>query len=148
MSGFGHGRAAIVTRASRGIGAAISGRLAVEGFGVVVGFGSDAAAAEAVAAAIRERGGDAVAVGGDVARAKDVARLFDEAEARFGGLDVLFNNAGVMPPMPLVGLPKGQRVRSAGMTITGRSAIVRSPRPNMVAGGVRVPGRRQWTKKV
>lgn len=119
MSGFGHGRGAIVTGASRGIGAAIARRLAAEGFGVTVGFGSDAGAAHSIVAEIRGRGGDAVAVEGDVTREEDVARLFDEAAARFGGLDVLINNAGVMSPMPLAGLDGAAFDRLMAVNVRG-----------------------------
>lgn len=119
MSGFGHGRAAAVTGASRGIGGAVARRLTVEGFDAIVRFGSHADTAQAVAADIREGGGDAVAVGGDVVRAEDVARLFDEAEARFGRIDVLVNNAGVMSPMPLAGLEDGAFDRLMAVNLRG-----------------------------
>jgi 3-oxoacyl-[acyl-carrier protein] reductase len=89
-------RAAIVTGSSRGIGAAIAKRLAADGFGVVVNYSGNKRDAEAVVASIATEGGRALAVQADVSDPIAVARLFDEAEAAFGGLDVLVNNAGIM----------------------------------------------------
>lgn len=89
--------AAIVTGASRGIGAAIAQRLGRDGFNVVVNYAGSAAEAEVVAQSIAAAGGQAIAVQADVADAAAVARLFDQATATFGRVDVLVNNAGVMP---------------------------------------------------
>ncbi|MBE3027977.1 glucose 1-dehydrogenase [Janthinobacterium sp. GW458P] len=91
-------RVAIVTGASCGIGAAVARRLARDGMQVVVNYASGKAAAEQLAAAIVGDGGAAIAVRADVADAADVQALFDAAEAAFGGVDVLVNNAGVLPP--------------------------------------------------
>ncbi|MFT4183301.1 MAG: SDR family oxidoreductase [Rhizobium sp.] len=89
-------KVAIVTGASRGIGAAIAERLAKDGFTVVVNYsGSEAAAAEVVGR-IEENGGTALTAKADVADAEAVRRMFDAAEAAFGGVDVLVNNAGIM----------------------------------------------------
>lgn len=90
-------RVAIVTGASRGIGAAIAQRLARDGLRVVVNYAGRAADAQAVAQGIAEAGGHAVAVQADVADSQAVQRLFDSAEQAFGRIDVLVNNAGVMP---------------------------------------------------
>ena len=91
-------KVAIVTGASRGIGRAIALRLAQEGFAVTVNYASRAQDAQEVVNEIEKAGGRALALQGDVAQALDCARLFDETEQAFGGVDVLVNNAGVIQP--------------------------------------------------
>src|SRR5215470_7799643 len=95
MSGESN-KVALVTGASRGIGAAIAERLAHDGFTVIVNYSGRAKDAEAVAAKIEANGGKAITAQADVSNPASVARMFDAAEAAFGGIDVLVNNAGVM----------------------------------------------------
>jgi 3-oxoacyl-[acyl-carrier protein] reductase len=87
---------AIVTGASRGIGAAIAERLAKDGFAVVVNYAGNAREAEALVAKIEAAGGTALPAQADVSDPAAVARMFDAAQAAFGGVDVLVNNAGIM----------------------------------------------------
>ncbi|MGY0798164.1 SDR family oxidoreductase [Lysobacter sp. A286] len=89
-------KVAIVTGASRGIGAAIAQRLAKDGFTVVVNYAGNAGEAEQLAGKIEAAGGKALTAQADVSDAAAVARLFDKTEAAFGGIDVLVNNAGIM----------------------------------------------------
>ncbi|KST67340.1 SDR family oxidoreductase [Mastigocoleus testarum] len=92
---------AIVTGASRGIGAAITKRLSLDGFAVVVNYAKNQEKAQAVVQEIHAEGGDAIAVQGDVSNAQDVELLFDQAEKTYGGVDVLINNAGIQTPKPI-----------------------------------------------
>jgi 3-oxoacyl-[acyl-carrier protein] reductase len=89
-------KVAIVTGASRGIGAAIATRLAQDGFVVVVNYAGSVADADALVAKIEAAGGRAVTAQADVSDPAAVARMFDAAQAAFGGVDVLVNNAGIM----------------------------------------------------
>jgi 3-oxoacyl-[acyl-carrier protein] reductase len=89
-------KVAIVTGASRGIGAAVAERLAGDGFTVVINYSGDAKPAEALARKIEGRGGRALTAKADVSDSKAVRGMFDAAEAAFGGVDVLVNNAGIM----------------------------------------------------
>lgn len=94
-------KTAIVTGASRGIGAVIAQRLAREGFAVAVNYASSAAEAEALASQINAAGGRAIAVKADVASSSDMRQLFDTTEQQLGKVDVLVNNAGIMKPAPI-----------------------------------------------
>lgn len=89
-------KTALVTGASRGIGAAIAERLAADGFTVIINYAGSARDAEALAGKIEKAGGKAITAQADVSDAAAVARMFDAAEAAFGGVDVLVNNAGIM----------------------------------------------------
>ena len=95
------GQVAVVTGASKGIGAAIAEHLAAAGAAVVVNYASSRASAEAVVNRIRQAGGKAVAVQADVSRLEDVRRLFAETKKAFGKLDILVNNAGIYEFAPL-----------------------------------------------
>jgi 3-oxoacyl-[acyl-carrier protein] reductase len=89
-------KVAIVTGASRGIGAAVAERLAADGFTVVINYSGDAKSAEALARKIEGNGGRALTAKADVSDASAVRGMFDATEAAFGGVDVLVNNAGIM----------------------------------------------------
>jgi len=95
------GKVAIVTGASKGIGAAIAKGLGAAGAAVVVNYASSREGADRVVAAITGKGGRAIAVQGDVAKTADVRRLFEETQRAFGALDVLVNNAGVYQLEPI-----------------------------------------------
>ena len=89
-------KVAIVTGASRGIGAAVAERLARDGFTVVINYSGDVKSAEALARKIEGKGGRALTAKADVSDPNVVRGMFDAAEAAFGGVDVLVNNAGIM----------------------------------------------------
>jgi 3-oxoacyl-[acyl-carrier protein] reductase len=94
-------KVAIVTGASRGIGAEIAKRLAADGFAIVVNYASSASEADAVVAQLIAEGGQAIAVKADVADAAQVRTMFDITEQQLGKVDVLVNNAGVLKTVPL-----------------------------------------------
>src|SRR5436189_6384640 len=100
------GKVAVVTGASKGIGAAIAKNLAAEGAAVVVNYASSKTGADKVVSEITGAGGRAVAVQGDVARKADIERLFAETKKAFGRLDILVNNAGVYEFSPLETVPE------------------------------------------
>jgi 3-oxoacyl-[acyl-carrier protein] reductase len=89
------GKVAVITGASKGIGAGIALQYAAEGAAVVVNYSSSREGAEKVVTEIKAKGGNAVAIQGNVEKASDVKRLFEETVKRFGKLDILVNNAGV-----------------------------------------------------
>ena len=89
-------KVAIVTGASRGIGAAVADRLAADGFTVVINYSGDVTSAETLARKIEAKGGRAIAVKADVSDPGAVRAMLDAAERAFGGVDVLVNNAGIM----------------------------------------------------
>jgi len=95
------GKTAIVTGASRGIGRAIALRLAADGFRVVVNFAGNAAKADETVDEIISAGGSAMAIQADVANPNDVQQLFDKTLKAYGQIDVVVNNAGIMPMSPI-----------------------------------------------
>jgi len=95
------GKVAVVTGASKGIGAAIAKHLAAEGAAVVVNYSSSKAGADEVVDEIKGKGGKAVAVQANVAKQAEIGRLFAETEKAFGRLDILVNNAGIYEFAPL-----------------------------------------------
>jgi 3-oxoacyl-[acyl-carrier protein] reductase len=98
------GKVAVVTGASKGIGAAIAQHLAAEGAQVVVNYASSKDGADKTVAAITAKGGKAIAVKGDVGKTTDVEHLFAETRKTYGKLDILVNNAGIYEFSPLEGI--------------------------------------------
>jgi 3-oxoacyl-[acyl-carrier protein] reductase len=113
------GKVAVVTGASKGIGAGIAKALAAEGAAVVVNYSSSREGADRVVAEIAKNGGKAVAVQGDVAKAADVERIFSETKKVFGRLDVLVNNAGVYQFAPLEALTEEEFHRTFNTNVLG-----------------------------
>ncbi|MEC7262111.1 MAG: glucose 1-dehydrogenase [Bacteroidota bacterium] len=94
-------KVAIVTGASKGIGAAIAEHYAIEGAKIVVNYASDKIGADKVVKAIIEKGGQALAVKADVSKTNEVLNLFEETLKNYGSLDILVNNAGIYPSAPI-----------------------------------------------
>jgi 3-oxoacyl-[acyl-carrier protein] reductase len=112
-------KTAIVTGAAKGIGAAIAGRLGSDGFRTVVNYLSSETEANRLVAAIETAGGRAIAVQGDVSDPGAVRSLFDRAEAEFGPVDVLVNNAGTLQRKPLVDVTDDDYQRLIASNLTG-----------------------------
>src|SRR5215475_4062316 len=95
------GKVAVVTGASKGIGASIAKHLGAEGASVVVNYASSKSGADKVVSDITAEGGKAVAVQGDMSKKSDIARLFAETKKAYGNIDILVNNAGIYEMLPL-----------------------------------------------
>lgn len=128
-------RVAIVTGASRGIGAAVAERLARDGFAVVVNYAGDAAPAEALVRRIAAAGGRAVAARADVADPAAVARLFAAAETAFGGVDVVVANAGIMTLAPIATSSDDLFDRQVAINLKGAFNTLREAARRLRAGG-------------
>jgi 3-oxoacyl-[acyl-carrier protein] reductase len=128
-------KVAIVTGASRGIGAAVAERLARDAFTVVVNYAGSQAPAEALVRKIEAAGGRALAAQGDVANADAVKRMFDAAEAAFGGVDVLVNNAGIMSLAPLAQSDDALFDRHVAVNLKGSFNTMREAARRLRNGG-------------
>ena len=113
------GKVAIVTGASKGIGAGIAKGLGAAGAAVVVNYATSKEGADRVVAEITSEGGKATAVQGDVSKATDVQRLFEETKKSFGSLDVLVNNAGVYQFIPLESVTEEEFHREFNTNVLG-----------------------------
>jgi len=123
-----NGKVAVVTGASKGIGASIAEHLAAEGASVVVNYANSRAGADGVVARIKEKGGKAVAIQGDVARPVDIQHLFAETKKNYGKVDILVNNAGVYEFAPLDAITpehiqKHLNLNVAGLLLTTQAAV-------------------------
>jgi 3-oxoacyl-[acyl-carrier protein] reductase len=113
------GKVAVVTGASKGIGAGIAKGLAEAGASVVVNYASSKEGADRVVAEIKSKGGKAVAIQGDVSKSADIKRLFAETKKAFGTLDVLVNNAGVFQFEPLEAVTETEFHRQFNTNVLG-----------------------------
>jgi len=122
------GKIAVVTGASKGIGAAIAEHMAAEGAAIVVNYASSKAGAEAVVKRITQKDGRAVAVQADVSKPEDIGRLFAETKKAFGKLDILVNNAGIYEFLPLESITaehfhKQFNLNVLGLLLTTQEAV-------------------------
>jgi 3-oxoacyl-[acyl-carrier protein] reductase len=128
------GKVAVVTGASKGIGAGIAKALAAEGAAVVVNYASSRAGAAAVVDAITRAGGKAVAVQGDVSKAKEAEGVVSAAIDNFGRLDVLVNNAGVYDMRPLEAIDEDHYHRMFDINVLGLLLATKAAAPRLGEG--------------
>jgi 3-oxoacyl-[acyl-carrier protein] reductase len=128
-------KVALVTGASRGIGAAIAQRLARDGFTVIVNYAESAEPAEALVRSIQQAGGQALAAKADVSDPTDVRRLFDAAETAFGGVDVLVNNAGIMQLANMADAEDASFDRQIAVNLKGTFNTLREAATRLRNGG-------------
>jgi 3-oxoacyl-[acyl-carrier protein] reductase len=128
---------AIVTGSSRGIGAAIARRLAADGLAVVVNYAGRVAEADKVVQEIQAAGGRATAIKADVSVPAEVAAMFDQAEALFGGIDVIVNNAGIIQPglVPLAETDDSLFDRLLAINLKGTFNTLRLAAKRLRSGG-------------
>ena len=129
------GKVAIVTGASKGIGAAIAKGLAAAGAAVVVNYATSKEGANRVVAEIKEDGGQALAVQGDVSLGADVRRLFAEAKSSFGAVDILVNNAGVFEFEPLEAVTEAEFHRQFDTNVLGAILTIQEAAKHFGAAG-------------
>ena len=113
------GKVAVVTGASKGIGAGIAKQFGAEGAAVVVNYASSSDGADRVVAEITAKGGKAIAVQGDVSKSADVKKLFEQTKAAFGTIDILVNNAGVFAFHPLQDVTETEFHRQFNINVLG-----------------------------
>ena len=128
------GKVALVTGASKGIGAAIATALGAEGASVVVNYASSKEGAEAVAARITAAGGKAIAVRGDVSKQADAKALVDAAVKQFGRLDILVNNSGVYGFAPLEEITEADFHRHFNVNVLGLLLTTQAALPHLGEG--------------
>jgi 3-oxoacyl-[acyl-carrier protein] reductase len=126
---------ALVTGASRGIGAALARRLAADGFAVAVNYVSSATEAEALVAGLRAYGARAIAVQADVAKPDEVRALFDTTERELGSVDVLVNNAGVLKTVPLAQTSDALYEQTFDINVRGTFNTLREAAARLNEGG-------------
>jgi 3-oxoacyl-[acyl-carrier protein] reductase len=129
------GKVAVVTGASKGIGAGIAKALAAEGASVVVNYASSKAGADKVVATITEAGGRALAVGGDVSKAAEAQGIIDAAIKNYGRLDILVNNSGVYEFTPLEGVTEEQFHRIFNINVLGAILTTQAAVKHLREGG-------------
>jgi len=129
------GKVAVVTGASKGIGAAIAKALAAEGASVIVNYASSKAGAEKVVAAITAAGGKAVAVGGDVSKAAEAQAIIAAAIKNYGRLDILVNNSGVYEFAPLEAVTEDSFHRMFNINVLGLLLVSQAAAKHLGAGG-------------
>jgi 3-oxoacyl-[acyl-carrier protein] reductase len=128
-------KVALVTGASRGIGLTVAERLARDGFTLIVNYSESAAPAEALVRKIEQAGGRALAAKADISDADSVRRMFDAAEAAFGGLDVLVNNAGVMTLASIADSDDASFDRHIAVNLKGTFNTLREAAKRLRSGG-------------
>lgn len=126
---------AIVTGASRGIGAAIARRLAQDGFAVAINYAAGAAQADALVAELKAAGAAAIAVQADVSKADDVRRLFEITEQQLGKVNVLVNNAGVLKTVPLADTSDALYDQTFDINVRGTFNTLREAAARLADGG-------------
>ena len=129
------GKVAVVTGASKGIGAGIAKTLAAAGAAVVVNYASSREGADKVVAEITGNGGKAIAVQGDVSQSADVNRLFAETKQAYGKLDILVNNAGVFSFAPLEAITESEFHRQFNINVLGTILTTQAAVPHFGPDG-------------
>jgi 3-oxoacyl-[acyl-carrier protein] reductase len=135
MNAIKNSQVAIVTGASRGIGAEVARRLASDGFAVVINYASSSKEADALVAELTAQGAKAIAVKADVSNADDVRALFEATEQQLGKIDVLVNNAGVLKTVPLAETSDALYDQTFGINVRGTFNTLREAAARMSNGG-------------